>query len=78
MKFWLAWPAGNPGGRRLGIPEHKNFLISKYGKQEGKREKIDNWSMIGRILLGLYCHLTGLGRKGFLPTYETQWRHLWF
>lgn len=42
MKFWLAWPAGNPGGRRLGIPEHKDFLISKYGKQDLKKKKRKN------------------------------------
>lgn len=73
MKFWLAWPAGNPGGRRLGIPEHKDFLISKYGKQDlkKKREKIYNWTVIGRIPLSLYCHITSLGRRCFLPIHET-------
>lgn len=63
MKLWLDWPEENPGGRRLGIPWYKNFLISKCEKKEERRKK-------GKKNLQLDCN-----RKN---TFEFVLSHYWF
>lgn len=61
-----AGPRGTPaGGAWAFLGTGIGWLVSvENGK---KKDKIYNWSMIGRIPVNLYCHITRSGRKCFLP-----------